>query len=121
MAHYARVINGEVIQVIVADEDVINIGKLGNPETWYQTSYNTNRGTHPENRPFRKNFAGIGYTYDEERDAFIPPKPYSSFVLDEDTCTWDAPVAYPDDGNFYLWDEDSGNWVESVNNSEPQA
>jgi hypothetical protein len=70
--------------------------------TWKQTSYNAN---------FRKNYAGVGYTYDSERDAFVPPKPFASWVLDEDTCLWAAPVAYPDDGKVYTWNEDTTSWV----------
>lgn len=70
--------------------------------TWVQTSYNGN---------IRKNYAGIGYTYDADRDAFIAPKPYDSWILDEDTCTWQAPVPYPEDGEIYQWDEDNQEWV----------
>lgn len=120
MAHFARVINGEVVQVIVADEDKITSGELGNPETWYRTSYNTLNGTHPENRPFRYNFAGIGYTYNEELDAFIPPKPYPSYTFDEGNMSWAAPVTYPTDGNLYLWDEDTTSWVEQAPMGVPE-
>lgn len=91
-------------------------------DVYKQTSYNTRGGVHynPEtNEPsadqskaLRKNYAGLGYTYDAGRDAFIPPKPYNSWVLNEDTCLWDAPVAYPDDGKRYTWDEDTTSWVE---------
>jgi hypothetical protein len=72
--------------------------------TWKQTSYNAN---------FRKNYAGVGYTYDSQRDAFVPPRPFASWVLDEDTCLWAAPVAYPDDGKMYSWDEDTTSWAEA--------
>ena len=78
---------------------------------WKQTSYNTKGGIHSEGGiPFRKNHAGIGYTYDQQRDAFISPKPYNSWILNETTCNWDAPVAYPNDGQFYKWNEEILNW-----------
>ena len=78
---------------------------------WKQTSYNTNKGEHSSNGiPFRKNHAGIGYTYDSQRDAFIPPKPFNSWILNENTCQWDAPVARPNDGNMYKWNEEILNW-----------
>lgn len=110
MAHFAQVENGIVTQVIVAEQDVIDSGLFGTG--WVQTSYNTHGGQHPEGRPLRKNYAGVGYTYDEQRDAFIPPKPYPSWVLVEDTCLWTAPVAMPTDNKFYNWDESSLNWIE---------
>jgi hypothetical protein len=78
---------------------------------WKQTSYNTNAGIHSlGGSPFRKNHAGVGYTYDLNRDAFIPPKPYNSWILNESTCNWDAPVAYPTDGQRYSWNEEILNW-----------
>jgi hypothetical protein len=79
-----------------------------------QTSYNTRGNQHPEGRPLRGNYAGIGYTYDDQRDAFIPPKPFASWVLNEDTCLWDAPVAMPTDGKIYTWDEETVAWKEVV-------
>lgn len=85
---------------------------MGDPASWVQTSYNTHGGQHPEGRPLRKNFAGIGYTYDAQRDAFIAPKPFNSWVLDEQTCLWNAPVAMPTDGKMYTWDEATTSWVE---------
>jgi len=82
-------------------------------DRYVQTSYNTHGGVHAlGGTPLRKNFAGVGYIYDEQRDAFIPPKPYPSWLLDDDTCLWNAPVPIPDDGNIYVWDEDSLAWVE---------
>ena len=79
--------------------------------TWVKTSYNTVAGQHTNGgTPFRKNYAGIGYSYDESRDAFIPPKPFESWTLNEDTCTWNAPVAYPTDGEMYTWNEETTNW-----------
>jgi hypothetical protein len=82
-------------------------------DVYKQTSYNTHGGVHAlGGTPLRKNYAGIGYTYDAVRDAFIPPKPYTSWLLNETTCLWDAPVAYPDDGKRYSWDEATTSWVE---------
>lgn len=111
MAHFAKVENGIVTQVIVIDQETLNTGLWGDPASWIQTSYNTRGGQHPEGRPLRKNFAGIGYTYDAQRDAFIPPKPFNSWVLDEETCLWEAPVAMPTDGAMYNWDEATTSWV----------
>lgn len=110
MSHYAKVENGIVTQVIVAEQDVIDSGLFGTG--WVQTSYNTYGGKHPEGRPLRKNYAGIGFAYDSIRDAFIPPKPFASWTLNEDTCMWDAPVSYPTDGKYYKWDETQQNWIE---------
>ena len=110
MAHFAQVENGIVMQVIVADQDVIDSGAFG--FGWIQTSYNTTAGKHQlGGRPFRKNFAGVGYSYDAQRDAFIPPQPYPSWTLDEDTCLWQAPVTMPDDGKMYEWDENTLSWI----------
>jgi hypothetical protein len=110
MSHFAEVDeNSVVLRVLVGDNNMPNEGydwfveNLGG--TWVKTSYN---GT------IRKNFAGIGYTYDEQRDAFIPPKPFDSWVLNETTCLWQAPVPYPQDGRIYNWDETQGIWVEVV-------
>lgn len=114
MAHFAKVQNGIVTEVLVVDQDVIDTGVFGDPALWVQTSYNTVGGQHPEGRPLRKNYAGVGYTYDADRDAFIPPQPFASWVLDEDTCFWNAPVLYPDDGKMYNWDETTLAWVEPV-------
>lgn len=110
MSHFAKVENGIVTQVIVAEQDVIDSGLFGTG--WVQTSYNTQGGQHPEGRPLRKNYAGIGYTYDLTRDAFIPPKPYSSWVLNETTCLWEAPTAMPNDDKRYSWNEEQLAWVE---------
>ena len=112
MSHFAKVENGVVTQVIVAEQDVIDSGLFGTG--WVQTSYNTAGGKHPEGRPLRKNYAGVGYTYDAERDAFIPTKPFASWTLNEDTCLWDAPVACPTDGKVYTWSEEDQQWVEAT-------
>lgn len=111
MAHYAKVNNGIVEQVIVAEPDFFDVFVDNTPGEWIQTSYNTRGGQHPEGRPLRKNFAGVGYTYDPERDAFIPPKIFNSWVLNEETCLWEAPVAMPEDGQVYDWDEATTSWV----------
>ena len=116
MAHFAKLDeNNLVTQVIVVhNNELLNNGVESEAKgitfcqslfggNWKQTSYN---GT------VRKNFAGVGYTYDESRDAFIPPKPFNSWLLNESTCNWDPPVAYPKDGKLYIWDETIANWVE---------
>ena len=117
MAHFAKIEDGIVTQVNVVDEEYFH----ANRETrytgqWVQTSYNTQGGVHLlGGTPLRKNYAGIGYTYDETRDAFIPPKPFNSWLLNETTCQWDAPVAYPTDGKLYMWDEEQQQWTEATN------
>jgi len=118
MTHFAKVENGIVTQVIVAEQDFVDTQE----GTWVQTSYNTRGGVHyaPDSYEpdggvaLRKNYAGIGFTYDAARDAFIPPQPYPSWNLDEDTCLWDAPVPYPTDGKPYTWNEDTEQWDEIV-------
>ena len=104
MSHFAEINSDGVVQrVIVAEQDFINSGLVGDSFNWVQTSYNGN---------FRKNYAGVGYTYDKTRDAFIPPQPYPSWTLNEETCQWDSPVSYPEDDKNYSWDEDTTAWVE---------
>ena len=104
MAHFAEINADNIVQrVIVAEQDFINSGAVGDSFNWVQTSYNGN---------FRKNYAGTGYSYDKAKDAFIAPKPYPSWLLVEATCQWESPVAYPTDGKIYTWDEDTTNWVE---------
>ena len=113
MAHFAKVENGIVTQVIVIDQETLNTGHWGNPTSWVQTSYNTQGGVHSlGGTPLRKNYAGIGYTYDSQRDAFIPPKPFASWQLDEETCLWTAPTPQPQDGKMYQWDEPTISWQE---------
>ena len=112
MSHFAKIENNTVTQVIVAEQDVIDSGLFGTG--WVQTSYNTHGGQHPEGRPLRKNYAGVGYTYDAVRDVFIPPQPYPSWLLNEDTCLWEAPVAMPADGKLYRWDEATASWIVEV-------
>jgi hypothetical protein len=111
MAHFAKVVDGIVTKVIVAEPEYFNTFVDDSPGNWIQTSYNTIGGEHKlGGTPLRKNFAGKGYTYDSVKDAFIPPKPYASWVLDEDTCLWNAPVAKPTDGR-YVWNESTTSWV----------
>ena len=111
MAHFAKLGTGNIVETVeVVSNDIATTEQAGidflnnlygNRDVWKQTSYNNN---------IRKNFAGIGYKYDQTRDAFIPPKPYASWILNEDTCQWEAPVAYPDDDNRYTWNETNLNW-----------
>lgn len=112
MAHFANIDeHGIVTNVIVAEQDFIDSGAVGDPTKWIQTSYNTRAGVHIKGgTPLRKNYAGIGYKYDSEKDAFIPPKPYSSWILDEETCTYCSPVAHPQDGKSYIWNETKQSW-----------
>lgn len=113
MAHFAKVNNGIVEQVIVAEPEFFDTFVDSSPGQWIQTSYNTHGGVHSQGgTPLRKNYAGIGYTYDAQRDAFIPPKPFASWVLNEDTCLWNAPTPMPTDGKRYSWDEPTTSWVE---------
>jgi len=123
MAHFAKVNNGIVEQVIVAEPEFFDTFVDSSPGQWIQTSYNTRGGVHynPENgepsadqtKALRKNYAGIGYTYDHTRNAFIPPQPYPSWTLNEETCNWNPPVPYPNDGNMYTWNEATTSWIET--------
>jgi len=122
MSHYAKIDeNNIVIKVLVIDEETVNTGRFGDPSSWIQTSYNTSHGEHRlGGTPLRKNYAGKGFTYDQTRDAFIPPQPYPSWILDEDTCQWGAPISYPlpeekvefsgSINHVYEWDEDNVTW-----------
>jgi len=113
MSHYAKVVNGIVQQVIVAEAEFFQTFVDTSPGEWIQTSYNTYGGQHKNGgTPLRKNYAGVGYTYDHTKDAFIPPKPFASWTLNEDTCLWDAPTSMPTDGKFYDWDETTTSWIE---------
>ena len=116
MSHFAQIDENNIVtQVIVIEQDVVDSGLFGDPASWIQTSYNTSGGVHLlGGTPLRKNYAGIGYTYDNTRDAFIPPKPYNSWVLNEDTCLWEAPTPMPNDGKIYNWDEATTSWVEVI-------
>jgi hypothetical protein len=116
MAHFAKIENGVVAQVIVAEQDFIDTGAVGHG--WVQTSYNTRGGIHygqdgqPSGREqLRKNYAGVGFAYDEQRDAFIPPKPFPSWTMSEDTCLWSAPTPMPTEGGPFAWNEETQAWV----------
>ena len=115
MAHYAKVRDGIVLQVIVAEEDFFKTFVDTEPGKWVQTSYNTRGGVHYEpnsntpssdqSKALRKNYAGIGFVYDSDKDAFYEPQPYPSWKLNNTTCIWEPPIALPNDGNGYYWDE----------------
>ena len=111
MSHFAKVENGIVTQVIVAEQDVIDSGLFGTG--WVQTSYNTYGNQHPENRPLRGNYAGIGYTYDQTNDVFYAPQPFASWTLNQSTLLWESPTPLPMDGNLYIWDELTTSWVQA--------
>ena len=124
MAHYAKVENGIVTQVIVAEQDFIDLISNEN-DLWVQTSYNTRGGIHykpntndpseDQSKALRKNFAGVGFTYDTTRDAFIPLKLYNSWVLNEETCLWEPPIKLPvSSGKYYVWNEEKINWEEII-------
>jgi hypothetical protein len=123
MAHFAKINDSNIVtEVIVVSNDIATsesagvtfINNLyGTSDTWKQTSYNTYANTHKlDGTPFRKNYAGIGFSYDASKDAFIPPKPYNSWTLNNTTCLWESPVAYPDDDKRYTWNESSLQWEE---------
>ena len=138
MAHFAKIGDDNIVKqvIVIGNDDIVDengeeqeelgIAFINNlyktDENWIQTSYNTRGGVHysvnesgvyeqDDGVALRKNYAGLGYTYDEERDAFIPPKPFDSWSLDEDTCIWEAPTPSPEDGESYFWDEDTLNWI----------
>jgi hypothetical protein len=114
MSHFAQIDGNNIVtQVLVIEQDVVDTGLFGEPSSFIQTSYNTQGGVHKlGGTPLRKNYAGIGYTYDKNRDAFIPPKPFNSWVLNESTCLYDAPTPMPTDDKRYSWDENTTSWVE---------
>lgn len=111
MAHFAKINENNIVeQVIVADSQEWCEKTFGG--FWLKTSYNTYAGEHKlGGEPLRKNFAGVGFTYDKDRDAFIPTQPFPSWVLNEKTCLWYCPVPYPEDGNYYVWEEESKDWI----------
>jgi hypothetical protein len=121
MAHFAKLGTGNIVTAVhVVSNDVATTEQAGvdflnnlykTRDVWKQTSYNTKGGVHLlGGTPFRKNYAGVGYTYNQTKDAFIPPKPFDSWTLNEETCVWDPPVAYPDDDNIYTWNETTQQW-----------
>jgi hypothetical protein len=111
MSHYAKVLNGQVIQVIVAEADFFNTFVDSSPGQWIQTSYNTHGNQHPNGTPLRGNYAGVGYTYDSVNDVFYAPQPYPSWTLNQSSWLWEAPVPMPTDDKLYKWDETVLNWV----------
>jgi hypothetical protein len=128
MSHFAKVENGTVTEVIVAEQDFINSGAVGNPMDWVQTSYNTRNGVHygQDGNPdggtaMRGNYAGIGYVYDSTNDVFYIPQPHPSWTLNTTTWTWEAPTPMPADGKSYVWDEPSSNWKEAPAPVQPAA
>ena len=113
MSHFAKVVDGTVTQVIVAEPEFFQTFVDSSPGEWLQTSYNTHGGQHRNGgTPLRKNYAGVGYSYDRTKDAFIPPKPFASWVLNDTTCLWDAPTPMPTDDKVYEWDETTTSWKE---------
>ena len=124
MAHWAKVVDGKVSQVIVAEKEFFDTFVDSSPGAWIQTSYNTRGGVHyqadsntpsaDQSKALRKNYAGVGYSYDAAKDAFIPPQPFASWVLDDATCLWNPPVAMPADGKPYAWNEATQSWDEIV-------
>jgi hypothetical protein len=122
MSHFAKVLDGKVVNVIVAEQEFIDSFVDDSPGQWIQTSYNTRRGVHynpttnqpseDQSKALRKNYAGIGFLYDKELDAFIPPKPYPSWILNTEGCYWVPPVQPPSDGKYYGWNEENTSWVE---------
>jgi hypothetical protein len=126
MAHYAKVVNSLVTQVIVAEPEFFDTFVDTSPGDWIQTSYNTRGGVHynaetgepstDQSKALRKNYAGIGYTYNNTLDAFIPPKPYPSFILNEQTCIWEPPIAMPAvvSGKDWVWNEETLSWIQKT-------
>lgn len=114
MSHFAKIDENNIVtQVIVVEQDVLDTGLFGEPNSWIQTSYNTYGGVHLlGGTPLRKNYAGIGFKYDSNKDAFLPPQPFASWVLDDETCLWQAPTVMPSDGKLYRWDEETLSWIE---------
>lgn len=120
MGHFAKVVDGKVTQVIVAEQEFFNTFVDSSPGQWIQTSYNTRGGVHyaaNTNEPdggvaLRGNYAGIGYTYDSTNDVFYPPRPFPSWTISAPTWTWTAPTPYPTDGKVYTWDEATTSWTE---------
>lgn len=113
MSHYAKCVDGKVVSVIVAEAEFFDTFVDSSPGEWVKTSYRTQGNQHPEGTPLRGNFAGIGYTYDKANDVFYAQQPYASWVLNQTTWLWEAPVAMPTDGQ-YVWDEATTSWKELV-------
>lgn len=125
MAHYAFLDENNIVTQVIVGRDEYDLAEgITSWEQYYgqsfgqvckRTSFNTRGNQHKaDGVPFRKNYAGIGFTYDEERDAFIPPQPFASWLLNEETCTWSAPILYPEDGLIYIWNEELGDWEAQI-------
>ena len=124
MGHFAKIVNGTVVSVIVAEPEFFDTFVDSSPGTWLQTSYNTRGGVHyvpdsntpseDQSKALRANYAGLGYTYDQVNDVFYAPQPYPSWVISAPTWQWQAPVPYPSTGGLYFWDEATQSWVENV-------
>lgn len=124
MAHFAKVLDGKVTQVIVAEPEFFDIFVDSSPGQWIQTSYNTRGGVHykpnsdepsdDQSKALRGNYAGIGFTYDAQNDVFYAPQPFPSWTLNQTTWTWEAPTPCPQDGKFYYWDESTTSWIETI-------
>lgn len=114
MAHFAQIDENNIVtKVLVIDQETVNTGLFGDPSTFIQTSYNTYGGEHKlGGTPLRKNYAGIGYTYDKQRDAFYAPQPFPSWTLNEESCLWEPPTPMPNDGKSYNWNEETLSWNE---------
>ena len=113
MSHFAKVLDGKVTQVIVAEPEFFENFVDSSPGAWIQTSYNTHGNQHPEGRPLRGNYAGVGFTYDATNDVFYEPQPFASWTLNQSTWLWEAPTPYPQDGKLYQWDEATTSWKEA--------
>lgn len=114
MSHFAKVVDGKVTQVIVAEPEFFQTFVDSSAGEWIQTSYNTHGNQHPENRPLRGNYAGIGYTYDRTNDVFYAAQPYPSWILNESTWLWESPISMPTDDKSYTWDEATTSWIEII-------
>jgi hypothetical protein len=114
MSHFAKVLDGKVTQVIVAEPEFFETFVDSSPGAWIQTSYNTHGNQHPEGRPLRGNYAGVGFTYDATNDVFYAPQPFASWALNQSTWLWEAPTPYPQDGKPHQWDEATTSWKETV-------
>jgi hypothetical protein len=112
MSHFAKVTDGKVTQVIVAEKEFFDTYVDSTPGEWIQTSYNTHGNQHPEGKPLRGNYAGIGYIYDSTNDVFYAPQPFPSWILNNTTWLWEAPIAMPDNEKTYKWNESIINWEE---------
>jgi hypothetical protein len=118
MTHFAKIVDGKVNQVIVAEPEFFNTFVDSSPGEWLQTSYNTYGNVHNlGGTPLRGNFAGVGFTYDAQNDVFYAPKPYLSWILNKDTWLWEAPTPMPTDEQKYIWDEASVSWINPVKNT----